>query len=114
MSDLGPTPDLARLRGLLDRISAPIERMRREHDEVIAAAGEISAAFDEIAAIERGLKVEEAEESPDDWLDTATASERSNHPIDTVRKRCRNKGLGKKIRGRWWMTPREVEQWQSG
>jgi hypothetical protein len=125
MSDLGPTPDLARVRGLRDDFIAVVDEITAARDETSARApiarlrrllDEAIAVVDEII-VERGLTAnalaDEANEE-DVWLDPATISERYNVPADTVRSRCRNKGLGKKIRGRWWMTPREVEQWQSG
>ncbi|MGO7866991.1 hypothetical protein ACC676_36185 [Rhizobium ruizarguesonis] len=54
---------------------------------------------------ENAMDAEPAEpeqEADDDFVDTWTAAQRSNLPVDTIRWLCREKGMGRK-RGKLWL-----------
>ncbi len=111
MSDLGPTAELARLRGLRDEFIAVVDEITAARDETSARApiarlrrlfDEISADGDAIiAAIERGLTVEAVAEAAEDdlWRDTATISQLFNISGNTVRDLCENQVWGKNVAG---------------
>ncbi|MEH2678675.1 hypothetical protein GFM11_10230 [Rhizobium leguminosarum bv. viciae] len=73
-------------RAVLDRVIADLQMLRDR------LAGE-------------PLKSEGAAPEPelddDDFIDTATAAERFNIPIDTIRWLCRKKGMGRKQGNKW-------------
>lgn len=74
-----------RLAERLDRIEAKVDRVLAQRAPVQSALADDGFAAD----------------ADDDFVDTWTAAQRFDLPIDTVRWLCRHKGMGRKKHGLW-------------
>lgn len=100
----------------------PLTRIEQQLDlEIAAAARHLADLLEQRAAMttdaepaaQAGNIVDPDDGSDeDDLIDTWTASTRFNLPIDSVRWLARNKGMGKKERGRWLINVKALRRYQ--